>query len=159
MLPLLAMGLLTGGALWGGNRIAQGIADERNAQLAQAVLPLLGQAPTGGGGLPMGPPDATGAMGGVSGTPGSGLLADPGDPRNQLRFAQGILASGAPGATKLGVGLIDQALGRATQVSQAEATRAQSGAQFQQEQSRLSSQFQTQFGLSKDEADRHAAQW
>jgi len=163
MLPLLALGLLTGGSLWGGNKLYQNAVDERNAKLAEMLLPLLGQAP----GAPMGPPDASGGMGGFQ---GQGLLADPGDPRRQAQFAQGILASPVPGAGRLGVSVLEQALGRATQAREGALNRDQQAGQFatteqrQREQfsateARLTEQFQREFGFSQEEAQRHAREW
>lgn len=163
MLPLLAMGLLTGGGLWGGNKLYQSAMDDRNARLAEMLLPLLGQA----AGTPMGPPDPQGGMGGAQ---GAGLLADPGDPRRQAQFAQGILGSGVPGAGKLGMGVLEQALARATQAREGALGREQQqgqfnvsqerqGSQYQQTEARLAEQFRQQFGLSQSESERAAKQW
>jgi hypothetical protein len=143
MLPLLALGLLAGGALgqdWYKNR--------QSAELAEALGPLLGKAPEA-----MGPEDpSTGRMG-LSG--GAGLLADPADPTRQMQFARGLL--GLPGGMQA-LQAFDPMLGRALQSKQWTQSQERQAQQYEQTESRLSEQFGKQFGLSQQQADEMARQ-
>jgi hypothetical protein len=103
------------------------------APYRQQLNQLIGQAPT----MDMGPPDPQGGFGAAGGT---GLLANPQSPTNQLNFATGIM--GLPGLTNLGA-----------QFLQSGFQRAQQGQQFGQEQERLANQFNL---TRTDTAAQHA---
>lgn len=151
MLPLLA---LLGAGAWGQDAYLN-----RQGQEAQGrVRGLLGSAPET---LPAG----------VAGpaNPGTGLMADPADPRRQLEFAAGLM--GLPRRERAAAGtLFDSIMGRASQGAlqregwtrqEAAAALAEGNHQkrWEAEQARIDAQFQATNGLARERFEEDKRQY
>ncbi|MGL4649828.1 MAG: hypothetical protein ACRC1H_10500, partial [Caldilineaceae bacterium] len=167
MLPLLlGLGLLAGNEV-----LRQRKVQSREEDMASQYRGLLGQA----GGYDMGPPTEGGTMGYQG---GSGLLADPGNVQNQMRFAAGI--AGLPGQGAQGLNMLNAAMGRAQQQQAQDVSAGQWERNFgrlqagdaanqanadrsfdlQRDQyNRQGEQWGQSFGLQQSEAQRQAQQW
>jgi hypothetical protein len=119
--------LLAGMGLLGGTAWARGERDAREQRVAEQYKGLLG-AP----GQAMGPPTESGESGWQA---GRGLLADPANPVEQMRFAAGVM--GLPGQQAQGRAMLDAAMSRAQGAGQFEASEKRQGAQYGQTEARL----------------------
>jgi hypothetical protein len=165
MLPLLGMMAMGGAGLLSGRNFLENQQRTRQAEAGSLVQGLLGQAPTGVGELGfggMGPPSP--------GTGGTGLLADPNDPRAQLQFAAGLM--GNPQTAAAGQSLLinmvnNQAhagltreqgsLNRGQNWAELQARLAQSDQQYQQTFQANQERFQFERGrLSENDAFERA---
>lgn len=133
-LPLLAMGLMMGGAGW----LNQRLTDQRQAEGAAKVAELLGTAPS------MVSDESGGHMAG-----GSGLLGNIKDPAAQAKFAQGLLTLG-PRQAALAAQMYGDLFGRVQQQGQFDTTLGQRRAEAA-EQTR-------QFGLQESRLTGEAAE-
>jgi hypothetical protein len=144
MLPiLLGLGLL------GANEMMRrrGV-EAKEAGLAEQYRGLLG-APA----QAMGPEAPDGSMGRTGGT---GLLADPTNPANQLQFAAGV--AGLPGQQARGLEMLNSAFGRAQQGQQFAQSEARQGAQYGQSLAQSGEHFDRSYGLQQQQQQAAAAQ-
>lgn len=129
MLPLLAFGVLNG-LMGGGAALRDWYTRKQQLEDAQGasgtIGSLLGSAPSlmypgGEGSDQAGPPQQVG---------GSGLMADPTDPRKQLSFAQGLMGL-RPEDRAAAAPIFEAIMGRATQQAAQQATLADAKDKFE----------------------------